>query len=84
VYVTTPQGCTAPVQPHAVMSAFGSHARALAHRPKQLPLPPQSATPSVVMVNVGHDPVVVDVVVVDDDTVQQNPTSSGASCVSPG
>jgi hypothetical protein len=61
-----PQGRSAPVQPQTP-PASGTHSRAFAQPPKQVPPdPPQSGTPSVVVVYVGHDP---DVVVVDVDTV---------------
>ena len=48
--VTTPQGCSGPVQPHWPLTS-GTHARAFAQRPRQAPpLPKQSGMPRVVVV----------------------------------
>jgi hypothetical protein len=56
-------------------------ALAFAHRPKQTEPKPQSGMPSVLVVNVGHGPLVL-VVVVTVVEVQQKFTSAGASCTS--
>ena len=85
--VTTPHGRTSPVQPHAPPGSSGTHSRALAHNPKQVPPPPpQSGMPRLVVVWIGHDTVVVDVLVVDvvDGPMQQKSTSSGVIARSPG
>jgi hypothetical protein len=78
--VTTPHGNSGPVQLQLpLLSAV--QALAFAHRPKQTGPKPQSGMPSVEVVNVGHGPLVL-VVVVTVVEVQQKFTSGGASCIS--
>src|SRR5262245_46047526 len=76
--VTTPHGSSGPVQPQTPL-ASGTHARAFAHRPRQVPPEPkQSGIPRVVVVRMGHGPVVL-VVVTVVEVAQQKFTSAGSS-----
>src|SRR5262245_22490771 len=83
--VTTPHGSSGPVQPQTPL-ASGTQALAFAHRPRQVPPEPkQSGIPRVVVVRIGHGPVVLVIVtVVDVEAAQQKFTSAGASWTSFG